>query len=228
MRPFGFKWAKAECEWFREGRTDYNLGWLSGYAKRRASFLRDPEIHVGGTHFYLGETWIYEGEIARYARSTGGESANQEKGHYRRWGVIGCIGCAWDISDEDEYAANQPPPKNERYCWGRGAEWGYYRMRCFRVPELHRVWNTGTRTEGRPALFEAKGSVGRGKVASNMDALKFEKLVSRIIATYDTNGEKLSIHFDNATCHSRRSDHWASPPRRYKKGGRRSDGGPQG
>ena len=44
-----------------------------------------------------------------------------------------------------------------------------------------------------------------------MGALKFGKLVNHIIASYDTNGKNIEIHFDNATCHSRRSDHWASP-----------------
>ena len=83
---------------------------------------------------------------------------------------------------------------------------------------MQHVWNTGTRTEGHPALFEAKERIGRGGVANNMGAPKFEKLVRHLIATYDTNGKKLAIHFDNASCHSRRSDHWA-PPRRYKKGG---------
>ena len=29
-----------------------------------------------------------------------------------------------------------------------------------------------------------------------------------MVASYDTNGKKLVLHFDNATCHSRRSDHW--------------------
>ena len=64
MRPFGFKWARAGCEWIMERRTDYNVGWLSGYARRRASFLRDPEMRVGEIHLYLGETWIYEGGSA--------------------------------------------------------------------------------------------------------------------------------------------------------------------
>ena len=97
-------------------------------------------------------------------------------------------------------------------------------MRCFRVPELQHVWNAGTRTEGHPALFGANGRVGGGKVGNNLGAPKLEKIVSRLIASYDTNGEKIAIHFDNATCHSSRSDHWA-PPRRYKRGGWRSEGG---
>ena len=50
MRPFGFKWAKAEYEWARERLTDYNAGWISGYAQERAIFLRAPEIHVGVIH----------------------------------------------------------------------------------------------------------------------------------------------------------------------------------
>ena len=64
IRPRGFMWANAECEWLSGILTDYNIGWLAGYAKRRASLLRDPEIHVVETHLYMGETWIYEGEIA--------------------------------------------------------------------------------------------------------------------------------------------------------------------
>ena len=100
-------------------------------------------------------------------------------------------------------------------------------MRCFTVPELHHVWNKGTRTEGRPALFGDKERVGAGKVGNNMGARKFEKLVRHLIATYDTDGKKLVIHFGNATCHSRTSDHWA-PPRRYKKGGWRIEGRAEG
>ena len=64
MRPFGCKWAEEEYEWVRGSITSYNLGWLSGYAQRRASFSREPEIQVGETHLYLGETWIYEGGSA--------------------------------------------------------------------------------------------------------------------------------------------------------------------
>ena len=65
--------------------------------------------------------------------------------------------------------------------------------------------------------------VGRGKVGGDMGALKFEKLVIHLIAPYGTNGKKIALHFDNATCHSGRSDNWA-PPRKYKKGGWRSEG----
>ena len=88
MRVFGFKWAKAEYEWLREGLTDYNIGWISGYSVGRASFLLNPEGRAGEIQLYLDEIWIYDGESSRYAWATGGESAIQEKGHYRRWGEL--------------------------------------------------------------------------------------------------------------------------------------------
>ena len=53
----------------RHGRLkDYNVEWMSGYAQRRARFLRGPDVHVAKTRIYVGETLIYEEERARYAR----------------------------------------------------------------------------------------------------------------------------------------------------------------
>ena len=49
-----------EHEWLIGRLTDYSLGRLSGYARRRASFLRDPQIRLRGTHLYMGETRICE------------------------------------------------------------------------------------------------------------------------------------------------------------------------
>ena len=79
MRAFGFKWAKAECERLREGLTDYNIGWISGYAARRVGFLRNPEGQVREIQLYVDESWIYDGESSRYAWATGEKSAIQEK-----------------------------------------------------------------------------------------------------------------------------------------------------
>ena len=109
MRALGFKWAKEEYEWLRERLTDYNIGWVSGYAERRASFLRNPENHMGEIQLYLDESWIYDGESSRYAWATSGKAAIQEKCHYRRWGIIGCLGCEWDLVGEEEYLRNHPP-----------------------------------------------------------------------------------------------------------------------
>ena len=60
---------------------------------------------------YVDESWIYDGEISRYAWAAGEESSIQEKCRYRRWGIIGCLGCERDVVGEDEYEANQPPAK---------------------------------------------------------------------------------------------------------------------
>ena len=59
-------------------------------------------------------------------------------------------------------------------------------------------------------LSGAKEGFGRGKVGENMDAIEFEKLIRHLIASYGPNGKQIVIQFDNATCHSRRSDRWLS------------------
>ena len=51
VRAFGLKWAKAERERLRERLTDYIIGWISGYAARRASFLRNQDDHLGIFNF---------------------------------------------------------------------------------------------------------------------------------------------------------------------------------
>ena len=53
----------------------------------------------------------------------------KEKGHYRRWGIIGCLGGTWGVVTEDEYVANQPDTKNEAYSWRKGLDGRFYRMR---------------------------------------------------------------------------------------------------
>ena len=136
MRAFGYKWAKAEYEWIRERMTDYNIGWISGYADRRASFLRNPEGRLGEIQLYLDEGWIYDGESSRYSWKTSGASEIQEKGGYMRWGIIGCLGREWDLVGEEEY---QPPTKNERRSWKRAKTGNCCRRRCFRVPVLEHV-----------------------------------------------------------------------------------------
>ena len=54
MKACGFTWAKAEYDWLKERLTEYNVGWISGYAERRAQFLRFPEDHAGETHLFYG------------------------------------------------------------------------------------------------------------------------------------------------------------------------------
>ena len=65
-------------------------------------------------------------------------------------------------------------------------------------------------TDDHPALFGAKGRVGKGTTRRNMGALKFERLPRHLRDTYQSNGGKLALHIDNATCHSRRSGHRVS------------------
>ena len=104
----------------------------------------------------------------------GAKSANQQKGHYRRWGAIGGIGRAWDISGAGEYAANQPQPKNERYCWGSGPEWGI--TECDAL-EYQNCITYGTQERGQrdtPHYLRLKSELGGRKVGGNMGALKFE------------------------------------------------------
>ena len=134
----------------------------------------------------------------------------QEKGHYRRWGVIGCLVCTWNMVSKEEYAANQHAPKNERQICDRGSDGSYYRIRWFRVSELHHVWNTGDKTEDRRALCDAKERFGERTTRNNMDALMFGRLLMHLCDTYRSGGAKLVRQFDNATFHSRRSDHWVS------------------
>ena len=42
-----------------------------------------------------------------------GLSVMQEKGRYRRWGVIGRLCCTWDMVSEEGYAANLYAPKTK-------------------------------------------------------------------------------------------------------------------
>ena len=43
-----------------------------------------------------------------------------------------------------------------------------------------------------------------------MDAVKFERLLRHLCDTYRSDWGKPARHFDDATCHSRRIDHWVS------------------
>ena len=180
MRIFGFKWANAEYEWLRGRLTDYNIGRTSGYTERRASFSLTPEDRADAAHLYLGETWIYEGESARHTWEMERRSVMQEEGHYMRWGVIGRIGCTWNMVSEEEYSANQHAPKNERRSWGRGSDGSFSRMRCSRVAELERVWDIGEQAEDHPALCDSEERVWKWTTRENMDALKFARLLRRL------------------------------------------------
>ena len=79
------------------------------------------------------------GGSSRYAWATGEKAAIQEKGRYRRWGIIDFLGSEWDLVSEEEYRRNQPPEKNERHSWKRSDDGRCYRRRCFREPELEHV-----------------------------------------------------------------------------------------
>ena len=102
------------------------------------------------------------------------------KGRYRRWGIIGCLGCEWDLAGEEEYRANQHTAKNERHIWEMAKTGEFYRRRCFRVPDLERVWYTGSKQENQPALCDAKERVGKAAPQNNMGADKFEHLLRHI------------------------------------------------
>ena len=156
MRHFGFRWAKSEYDWIKERLTDYNLGWANGYSERRAHFSRHPDLHADENHILLDESWVYEGESARHTWTPGGATALKEKGYYRRWGILGCLGRKWEEVSREVYAANQPPRKNERYSWSTGSPGRYYQMRCFRIKELEHIWNTGLRNDDHPAFGEER------------------------------------------------------------------------
>ena len=49
---FGFTCENAEYDWMKERLTEYNVGRISGYAERRAQFLRFPEEHSGETRLF--------------------------------------------------------------------------------------------------------------------------------------------------------------------------------
>ena len=124
---------------------------------------RDLDIRRRKLQIRLGD--------GRGIRDTG-ERPLQEVG-----GIIGCLGCEWDLVGEEEYQAHQPPAKNERRRWKRGQTVDCYRRRCFRVPDLEHVWYTGSEQENHPALCDAKERVGKASIQNNMGADKFEKLL---------------------------------------------------
>ena len=68
MRIFGFKRAKVAYEWPRERRTDYNLGWASVYAERRAGFCGIPKAAQTSSTF----TWARRGYMKERAPGTHG------------------------------------------------------------------------------------------------------------------------------------------------------------
>ena len=63
-----------------------------------------------------------------------------------------------------------------------------------------------------------------------MGAGKFDLLLTHCLSNYDAGGRELAFHFDNATCRSRRREHWVSEVevaegRRLRRGGDRRLGG---
>ena len=125
-------------------------------------------------------------------------------------GIIGCLGCKWGVATEGEYVANKPDRKNAMYRWGNGLDGRFYRMRCFRVPELHRVWYTGSPAENRTAISDAKERVGKKASGNKMGADKFGRLIGHLVDNYDAGGKTMVLHIDNDSRHSRRSAHWVS------------------
>ena len=83
-------------------------------------------------------------------------------------------------------------------------------MRGFRIKELEHIWITGLRTDDRPALGAEKEKIGQGAVRNNMGAEKFELLMAHCLRNYDAGGREVAFHFDNATCRSRRHEHWVN------------------
>ena len=81
-------------------------------------------------------------------------------------------------------------------------------MRFFRIKELEHIWNTGLRNDDHPAFGEAREEIGKGAVRNNMGAGEFELLLTRCLNNYDAGGRESVFHFDNATCQSRRREHW--------------------
>ena len=139
-----------------------------------------------------------------------GKTVLREKGHYRRRGVIGYLGCTCDVVTEDGYVSNQTARENERYSWRNGLDGRFYRMRCFRVPELHRVWYTGSPAENRTAISDAKERVGKKASGNKMGADKFGRLIGHLVDNYDAGGKTMVLHIDNDSRHSRGSAHWVS------------------
>ena len=130
--------------------------------------------------------------------------------HYRKWGIIGCLGRDRDLVGEDAYVANQHPTKNGRRIGRRGDTGEFYRVRCSRVPDLEHVWQTGPRKDCNPALCDAKERAGKASTQNNMGAGKFELLLCRLSRKYKECGQNVVVHFDDAACRSRKRDHWVS------------------
>ena len=110
---------------------------------------------------------------------------------------------------QQEYARNQPPPGNERYCWARDGVGCCYRIRCFRVRGRRRSGAHGGRTEEHHAFGEPEKRSG-GALRSTTWGLGSSSFSLRNApGNYDINGRgggPMVPHLDNATRHSRRND----------------------
>ena len=143
-----------------------------------------------------------------------GRSVMQEKGNYRRWGVIGRLGCTRDMVSEEEYAANQHATKNERHSWGRGSG-GSATGRDALESRIFSMFG-GKARRRKTTLFylrRKKQRVGKWTTRNNMDALKCGRFPMRICDTHESHEKKVAIHIGNSTSHSRRGDHWVPPNR---------------
>ena len=61
-------------------------------------------------------------------------------------------------------------------------------MRCFRVKELEQVWDTWSRTEGRPAFGESDEKILMGTARNNVGSGKSEFLAKHCVGNYDIEG----------------------------------------
>ena len=73
----------------------------------------------------------------------------------------------------------------------------YYRMRCVRVEEPERVWDTVSRTEERPPFGENNEQIRRGAAQNHVGSGKFELLVKQCVGNYDIKGRQMVFRFDS-------------------------------
>ena len=56
MEAIVFTWANDEYDWVKKRLTEYNVGWISGNAERRAQFPRFPEERAAQTHLFRAKS----------------------------------------------------------------------------------------------------------------------------------------------------------------------------